>query len=110
MKLIGGPQDGLELTQDVAGIWCEVPIIVKNGAEHCYTYRSFPSGNIFYEPTANRNNLWFQGASFQTARYSLLDGKWQETRCSCGEVLAYAAVKVEEEDPPGPPRARPPAR
>lgn len=106
MKLIGGPQDGLELTQDVAGVWCEVPIIVEPGREHCYTYRTFPSGNIYYDPVKNLNNLGYQGASFQQARYSLRDGKWQETRCSCGEVVAYAATKVE--GPPDPPRARPP--
>jgi hypothetical protein len=107
MKLIGGPVDGFEVTADMRGGWCEVPIIVKNGMEHCYTYL-YPSGNIYYEPKKNRNNLGYQHASFQTARYSLSDGRWQETRCACGEVLAYAST-TPAGDPQGPPRAHPPA-
>ena len=108
MKLIGGPMDGHEVSDDVPGVTVSF-LIMPHGAEaHCFSYRDSLSGPVRYSITPISGSiLGYLGPSFQQAYYSALHGQWLKTRCACGEIVATPTV--EAGDPPGPPRAHPPA-
>lgn len=104
MKLIGGPMDGHEEHDDVAGIFMIYPIWPNDPDAHCFSYRATMHGPVEYTQDESLSIcLGWMGPSIQRAYYSVR-GQWLKTECSCGEVVAMA----EGGDPPGPPRARPP--